>query len=221
MKVAIAVPLGATIPARAFNAFMAIAQRGWPMLQREHNRTDDNRNHFGKSFLADERLDYLLMLDADQIHPPDIVERMMRWVVDDPAKLVVGSLNYRRGTPWDPMAWILAEDGLYHHPVETPQGIFACDAMAHGTLLIHRSVLTRLEYPWWRYNYDISIDEESASEDIYFCKSCRAAGIQLWCDGTHTSPHLRYEEIGAEHFEQYMADHPEEFSIMEVGQEVA
>ena len=116
--------------------------------------------------------------------------------------------------------WIKADDGLYHHPVTTPQGAFRCDVMAHGMLLIHRSVLEQLEYPWWRYDYDISIDKDSASEDVYFCKSCRAAGIELWCDGTSTSLHVGEVLIGSEHFERYMAEHPEEFSVMEVEQEV-
>jgi len=221
MRVALAIPLGRNVGAKEFNAFMAIAQRGWPIIQRDSGRTDDNRNQIGKQFLEDDRLDYLLMLDADHIHPPDIVERMMRWPHDDPAKLVVGSLNYRRGTPWEPLVWVKATDGLYHHPVETPQGAFRCDIMGHGTLLLHRSVLERLEYPWWRYDYDIDMDEDSASEDVYFCKACRAEGIELWCDGTSTSLHVGEVLIGSEHFEQYMAEHPEEFSVMEVNQEVA
>jgi len=221
MKVAIAVPLGEVVSDIAFNAFMAIAQKGWPMIQRGRDRTDNNRNQLAKQFLESSELDYILMLDADHVHPVDIVERHMRYVYHDPAKLVIGGLHYRRGAPFEPMVWVKSDDGLFHHPVAPPDGIFRCDAMAHCTLLVHRSVFDRIEYPWWRYDYDVTIDEESASEDIYFCKSCREAGIELWCDGTTTSPHIRQDLVTGAHFQQYMAEHPEQFSVIEIEQEVA
>lgn len=219
MNVGVAVPLGNNVTAAAFNAFMAIAQRGWPLLQRGSSRTDVNRNEFGKMLLAEPQLDYLLMLDADHLHPPDIVERLIRIVRHDPSRLIVGGLNFRRREPHEPLVWVKLDDGLYHYPVEIPDGIFKCDVIAHGSLLLHRSVLERIEYPWWRYDYSIGIDDEFPTEDIYFCKRAREAGIEIWCDPFTVSPHLASREITGANFEQYIAEHPEQFVIQE--QEVA
>jgi hypothetical protein len=184
-----------------------VALRGWPLLESGYGRTDVNRNRIAQQLLNSDYT-HVLMLDTDQLHPPDVVERHARWVLSDPARLVIGGMHFRRGAPFDPLVFIMGDDGLFHSPVEWPQGLIECHALGHGTLLVAREVFERLQKPYWGYDYAQVDDDKYPSEDMYFCHMCRAAGIRMWVDTTITSPHLYTTVIDEEVFRKYLADHP-------------
>ena len=179
-------------------SLLEIAQRGYPFLKIDCQRTDKQRNEMAKMLLQSPYT-YLLMLDADHKHPPDIVDRLMQHVKDDPAKLVVSGLSFRRGAPYDPTAWIVGDDSHVMHmkPNEIPKGLVEVDIVGGSALLIHRVVFDMIPWPWFELTYK---DGHYAGEDVTFCNKCRAAGIKIYSDTTVQSPHLTKKWIDEETF---------------------
>jgi hypothetical protein len=208
IRVVVAIPMERTVSDHAFNAFWEIARKGWPAFHRPYGRTDIHRNVFAQMLLNSE-FTHLVMLDADHIHPPDVVERLVRWIWLDPDKLVIGGLHFRRGEPFEPCAFIFGSDGHLHAPAEWEPGLIKVDAIGHGTLLVSRKVFERIPGPWWCYDYSRYGEGIFPSEDMWFSRLCREHGIDMWCDTTLTSPHLITNVVDADTFRRYVADHPD------------
>src|SRR3990172_3908985 len=84
---------------------LSIAQQGFPFISINHGRTDLVRNKMALHLLQS-HFTHLIMLDIDHIHPGDIVQRLMKPFIDDRSLRVVGGLNFRRGEPFDPCAFV-------------------------------------------------------------------------------------------------------------------
>jgi hypothetical protein len=193
----------------AFAPFWNIARQGWPLIDHLYGRTDVNRNRMGL-VLKDQAKDFthICMLDGDHTHPADTVLKLGRWAMQDPTRLVISGLHFRRGAPFDPCAFCFGADGELHAPVEWEQGLVNVDAVGHGSILIHRSVFEILPAPWWAYSYVHAHNDIYPSEDMYFSHLCRQFGIQMWTDTTQTSPHLITSTVDETSFRLYLEDHP-------------
>lgn len=208
IKIALAIPLERNIPDASFLHFWAIAQKGWPLFARMYGRTDLNRNEFAKTLLESDYT-HLMMVDLDHLHSPQIVEQHARWILEDPNRLVVGGIHFRRGEPFDPCVFLKGEDDKLYSPVDWPEGLIKVDAIGHGTILISRKVFELIPPPWWTYSYSGVNKWQWPSEDLYFCHLCNQAGIDLWCDTTITSPHLIQSSVDENAYRLYLAEHPE------------
>ncbi len=190
IHVVIGIPMERTIGQHSFFAFWEIAQQGWPLARLEYTRNDIARCKFADFLLGDDRWTHLLMLDSDHTHPPDIVQRVGRWFQAYPDQVeVVGGLNFRRGEPYDPCAFIDPGDGKFRRIAEWPDGAMDVDALGTGSIMIKRSAFERMERPFFGYNYDCNYGDWPGT-DMWFSAKCRALGITLWCDTTTTSPHI-------------------------------
>lgn len=207
IKIAVALPLERTLQDAAFLHFWAIAMRGWPLFARTYGRTDLNRNEFAKTLVQSD-FTHVLMLDTDHLHAPDIVEQHAKWLIDNPEKLVIGGLHFRRGEPFDPCIFLKSKDGKLYAPVEWPKGLIKVDAIGHGSILISRKVFEQIKPPWWAYTYDVN-SWKFPSEDLYFSHLCEQAGIALWADTTITSPHIIQSSVDENAFRLFLEDHPE------------
>ena len=179
-------------------SLLEIMRRGYPFLKVDCQRTDKQRNEMARLLLASP-YSHILMLDADHKHPPDIVERLVQRVIDDPTRLVVSGLSFRRGPPYDPTAWVVGENGQVKHMIQNkiPHGLVEVDIVGGSALLIHRSVFERIEWPWFELTY---VKGQYAGEDVTFCNKCRTAGIKIYSDTTVQSPHLAKRWIDEETF---------------------
>lgn len=167
---------------------MAIAQQGLPFIELEPNRTDVARNILAKHLL-DSDYTHLLMLDCDHRHPRNIIDRLGKWVEEDPTRQIVAGLAFRRKEPFEPMAYTLTEDGRHFQTIEQiGVGLVEVEMVATCAILIAREVFERLPWPWFAYEYHNGHDP---TEDMYFCRKAREAGIQIWVDTNTVSPHLR------------------------------
>ncbi len=208
IRIIVNVPLERTVPSLTFAYWWGIAQRGWSLMDLGYGRTDANRNRAAHTLLSSD-FTHLMMLDLDQLHPPDIVERHARWVIDDPDKKVIAGLHFRRGEPFDPCAFVFAPGGSLHPLADWPQGLIEVHAMGHGSLLVHRSVFEQIAPPWWGYDYGRADEIIYPTEDMYFCYLCRQAGIRMWVDTTTTSPHLTETVVDESIWRVWLNDHPE------------
>jgi len=190
---------------KVFFPFLAIAQQGFPIIAISYGRTDVIRNKFALHLLNSDAT-HLIMLDLDHVHPWDIVQRLMRPFIQDPDVRVVAGLNFRRGEPYDPCAYVLGDSGKYHPMAEWEQGLIKVDAVGTGTIAIDRRVFEELEPPWFAYDYSKVMDDNWPGEDFYFSDKCRKAGIPIYVDTTVTSPHMIDAVVDERTFQEYRID---------------
>lgn len=198
-EVVVAVPKERSVHQDAFAHFIEIARRGWDWLHLPYCRNDIARNKLAAGARRG-GYDWLVMLDSDHKHPPNVVERLLRWPQNDPDVRIVGGLNFRRGEPYDPCAFIIGDDGKTYSMVDWEQGLIEVHAIGTGSILIHTSVFEEIDFPWFGYDYATTEDPDGTypGVDIWFSKRCRAAGIKMHVDTTTSSPH---------HFDSYVTEH--------------
>ena len=210
VRIVLAIPMERTMMQEAFFGFARIFQQGYAMARLPYTRNDIAREKFAQ-FLVNERMPdgvtpkytHLLMLDSDHAHPEDIVQRLARWVFLYPNTVqVVGGLNFRRGEPYDPCAFIDPGDGQFHRIAHWGKGLLSVEALGTGSMLIAREVFERIPPPWFNYSYPGG--DMTPGTDMTFSAKCREAGITLWVDGTTTSPHLGINEIGPDQYREYV-----------------
>ncbi|HMM98565.1 MAG TPA: hypothetical protein PKC99_06125 [Anaerolineales bacterium] len=191
---------------KVFYNLIGIAQQGWPFISIGYGRTDLARNRMALHLLSSD-FTHLVMLDADHAHPLDIVQRLMTHFVVKPDLRVVGGLNFRRGEPYDPCAFIRGDDEKYYPMAEWEKGLVKVDALGTGSIAIDRRVFEQIEPPWFYNDYSKVMDDVWPGEDMGFAEKCRLAGIEQWCDTTLTSPHLIDAVVDESAYRQYMQAH--------------
>ena len=106
-----------------FPNFIEIARTGVPFMHLPYGFADRMRNEAAKQLLSSRRkFTHIVMLDADHTHPPDIVHRLAKHVIEDPDRLIVGGINFKRTEPFAPCAAIVEDDKVYR-PQEWEAGI--------------------------------------------------------------------------------------------------
>lgn len=216
MRVVLAIPMERTVDQLALFGFWAIAMQGWPLARLEYTRNDIARCKFTE-FLLSGDYTHLVMLDSDHVHPQDIVLRLARWFQAYPDEVqVCGGLNFRRGEPFDPCAFIDPGDGAFRRMAEWGGGAIEVEALGSGAIMIARTVFDALRdkglagelgKPW--FGYDYSIDGWPGT-DMWFSARCRDAGVTLWCDTTTTSPHIGRRLIAEDAYREWLAKSLEE-----------
>jgi hypothetical protein len=208
IKPVVAVPMERSINASVAQRLIAIAQKGWPFFVLPYMTTDRARNLFAEQLLASEYT-HIIMLDSDMAHPHDIVERLLRWVYREPGLEVVSALYFRRGAPFDPMAYQVDGEGHLVTIAEWPQGLIQAAAVGTGAICISREVFKKWEPPWFYYGYQKGGSKQS-SEDIMFCADCAKHGVRIWVDTTTVVPHIIDMELGEAQFRAWCEAHPAE-----------
>jgi hypothetical protein len=205
-RIVVFIPLPIALPfvSDVLPNFIAIAQQGAPFIWVPHGRTDYVRNQAADKLL-ESSYTHILMLDSDHKHPPNIVQRLARHVVEDPSRQIVGGLNFRRGEPYDPLINVRQEDGSYIIPEEWDAGLIEVDIIGTGAVLISRSVFEEIGKPFFWYDYSHVDIDSYPSEDIAFCKKARGEGFRIWCDTTVVSPHMKPGWVAEQTFRSYLA----------------
>lgn len=208
IRIALGIPLERNLTDLAFLHLWEVARAGWPLIgHRQYGRTDVHRNEFARALLKSDYT-HLAMLDTDQLHPYNVIEHLARWLLHEPGVQIVSGFHFRRGEPYEPLAFVVQPDQTWVAPVEWGPGLYPFDIVGHGSIIISREVFETLPEPWWAYTYG-NIQKTFPSEDVYFCQLVRNAGFNIWVDTTQTSPHLIPATVDADAYQGYLADHPE------------
>jgi hypothetical protein len=176
------------------NVAMVCGREKYTRLMVPYMRVDRARNLLIDKFLEDSNHpnDVLVFLDCDHEHPPDVVRALVRHSSE---MGVVGALAFRRSPPHDPLFFAISDDGRLLRMDQWQAGsIYRCDAVGSGAIAIRRWVFDRLieqgfTRPFFRYEYPAWSNYDQ-SEDVYFARSCHAAGIHHYCDTSVEIPHL-------------------------------
>ena len=198
-----------------FPYFWRIAQTGLPLLSLGYGFADRIRNVAARRFLHNTDYTHLLMLDWDHKHPPDLVHRLAHWVLEDPDRLIVGGLNFKRAEPFTP-CMTMAVEGGYASPLEwnTNGGALqkVTGAIGFGSVLIAREAFERIPEPWFMHDWRNAGEDPGyiwPGHDVYFCRKAQEAGVPIYCDMSLTSLHAgKVQWIGPKTFETYQKINP-------------
>lgn len=206
------VPMEKAVGEYAVNALLLVAahcgKKGYSQIVLPSMRVDVARNRAVQMFLKESKADddVLVMLDADHVHPADIVTRLVAHNVE-----VVGALAFTRGAPFMP-CFFYHMDGHFHSVTDwTHVGLMPCDAVGTGAIAIRRSVFAKLNGAgygpfYFQCIYPDRADQSTPSEDMYFASACFLSGIQHHVDTSLVTPHLMMSAIDESHFRAFQTD---------------
>jgi hypothetical protein len=201
-----------------FWSFIQIAQQGWPFIKFPYTSVDKARNKCAMHLLNSD-FTHLVMLDLDHDHPPDIIYKFMKRIKEDPSRRVIGGLNFRRGAPYEPCAFVERDGKSYSVAGFEPGTIMPVSKMGCGSMIIAREVFEQLPGPPWFWNdYSQAHRDIWPGEDVTFCGLCQKHGITIWLDTAITSDHMIDGRINDDVFRAYAKAHRDEFE--EVTEEV-
>lgn len=191
--------------------------------QKEGHRVDRNRDDICWEFLHHpEKPEWLAMIDTDMNHPVTAIERLIahkKPVVGalyfhrgeehhpfvfreaEPGKDRYG----RMGKLWAPMRDEVY-DFLMENGVPLRDGavviddcagdpLIECDAVATGCIVIHRSVIEKMQAPWFEYL------NGGNSEDLIFCERVKKElDLPVYCDLSTICGHFNWVPMGQVQF---------------------
>lgn len=186
MKILIAVPTSGNIEPEVFKTIYDI--RSVHELHFDFVRGYDcavARNEIAKMAQAG-GYDYVLMVDSDTVIPPDTLDIMLQ----DPVDVCLGVCP-RKNTSEGKTAIVRLgaetyRDNYYYD--DLPEGRVLVRGGGFACALVKSSVFTRMDYPWFQYT--ISTDGSTLSEDYYFCQNARLFGIDIYMDPRVRCGHL-------------------------------
>ena len=191
-----------------FPHFIEIARHGTPFMHLPYGFADRMRNEAAKQLL-DSEYTHILMLDSDHTHPADIVQRLARHIIEDPERLIVGGLNFKRSPPYSPCAYVVSgndNDQIYRVHDWEP-GLTEVSRIGTGSILISREVFERIDFPWFVNEPDL-VNQGLGSHDHYLCKLAQDVGIKIWCDFGLVSPHMASHRITEETYRTFCKLNP-------------
>jgi GT2 family glycosyltransferase len=158
---------------------------------------DLNRNQLVEKAL-ELGADWLLFLDADMTHPPDLISALLQDAEESGAAVV--SATYFKKLP--PHVCVSAYAGRRHDPQllvpldpAAVKGLIECDVIGLGAALIHREVFEAVGGPWFEYERWRRTGLKSVTEDVPFCRRARAAGFRILTDTRLVCGHVRQLEV--------------------------
>jgi hypothetical protein len=159
--------------------------------------------------------DLILVVGADQVHPPDMLQRLIaRWnqgfeVVTAlvPAR---GYVGWQEMKPFQPMAWRIKpgaslDMGSLNALGAVPNEVEVIDPAAgemqrvdfigSGVLMFHRDHLLALKQPWFTETFDEEFRRTACMDTKFVWRLQAEAGAEVWVDTTIKVKHLHVFEI--------------------------
>ena len=152
---------------------------------------DFARNQSAKQFLENkkyESIEWIGWLDIDQTFPP----QMFNILLDEAEKTgvkVLSATYFKRNDAKEVVGWKINYNNQIVEPVidGTVQEV---NVIGMGCCIIHRSVLEKIGYPWFKYGPLHEEVESITTEDIQFCDRCKEEGIKIYMHTGVISGHI-------------------------------
>lgn len=144
--------------------------------------------------------DWLLMLDTDHEFPPDLCHRMVEAMYYYRVPVITGVYRHK-SLPHGPVLYHYWEDkDIFAAIAEWDAEVkaFQVDSAGAGVLLIHGSVLERIEKDLNERPFDI---RPGYSEDVSFFLRLRELNITTFCLTGAEANHLIMSPITAKHYD--------------------
>src|SRR3990167_314151 len=157
--------------------------------------------NYARETMADQAIksgmDFMLMIDDDQLVPKDLFERLYKTMEATKAD-VVSPMVTQRFPPFNPVMWKQSWfDGgkISNQFIEEyePNSIVECDAVGFGVVLIRAAMLKNVKMPRFFSNTYLG-------EDIYFCMKAKGdAKAKIVMDTAIKAGHMRHAEVATEY----------------------
>lgn len=72
-----------------------------------------------------------------------------------------------------------------------PREPFRIGACGFGCVLLRRPLFDKLKHPWFVYTSPDRDGKHRETEDVYFCKMCTMAGVEMWCHPQVVCGHMK------------------------------
>jgi GT2 family glycosyltransferase len=147
---------------------------GWEVMGVMNYDLAHARNFLAQNFKGD----HLWLMDDDHYFKPDVLRRLLAH-----GRELVGPLCLGRRPPFRPCPRVADT------PISPGQpGLVEVDELGGAGLLIRRSVFETVEWPWFAHGP--TQDGGHVSDDAYFTRKARDAGIPLLVDTSVTLAHM-------------------------------
>jgi hypothetical protein len=156
---------------------------------------------------------HILMMDTDQVYPPDTVMRLLEGIEDLDSGLktsgmtgkvgAIGGVVHRRYPPFDALLY-RGEKGQYKHVPDEEiysGGLVEVDATGCGCILYRARIFTEIPRPWFETTRTQA--GKPVGEDIEFCSKMRAKGMHLLVDTAVDIGHLSLMIVNRATYELY------------------
>ncbi len=163
---------------------------------------DCARNGFTEAFL-ETNVEWMFWMDSDMTFPKETLVELFRVAEEKDAKLVTGIYYQRKGKHL-PVLWtrgVTTESGdiaglgtkksetnkyvgSFTFPHPDKKEAFPVHAAGFGCVLVHRSVMEKMERPWFKFIPGV------CSEDFYFFVNAKELGYTAWACPTLTLGHI-------------------------------
>ncbi|HDZ14482.1 hypothetical protein LCGC14_0646810 [marine sediment metagenome] len=190
--------------------------RGWCPAKR-HIHICDQAIEYGAS--------HILIIGADQLHPIDMIPRLISRIEDDGCD-VISALVPTRGhipkqghKPFQHLAWRLKGDGTQDaDTINKEDGdLQQIDMIGSGVILFPIDAMLAIEKPWWREVFSLESMSRIACMDTRFCWDLKVlGGVDIWVDTTIDVRHLStfpIDDTYAERFKDF-AENPTEGKVV-------
>lgn len=177
----------------------------------------DARNKAVRTFLEEDRTDWLFWIDCDMAFPADTVDRLLE-AADPTERPIVGALcffsredesdglgGYRQTAAPTIYDWVNldGQQGWSVRMTYKPNTLTPCDATGSACILIHRSVFEKIEAQHGQAWYDRVPNVTTGrliGEDMSFCLRARALGIPIHVHTGVATTHFKPVWLGEEDF---------------------
>lgn len=147
---------------------------------------------------VEQGMDFVLMMDDDQIVPKNLFERLHKTMESEKAD-IVSAMVTQRFHPFNPVmwkqSWFDGNKSISNEFIEDyePGAIVEADAVGFGVVLIRVSMLKKIKLPRFFSNTYLG-------EDIFFCMKAKGqAGAKIVMDTSVKTGHLRHPEMATEY----------------------
>ena len=142
---------------------------------------DFARNQAVKNFLNAEQYktcEWIGWLDIDMTFPKNMFNIMLEECQDRDIK-VMSATYFKRNFKNEIVGWRYDLNNKISEPV-LDGSIQEVEVIGMGACIIHRTVLERVGYPWFKYGALHENLDGLATEDIQFCDRCREIGEKIY-----------------------------------------
>ncbi len=155
---------------------------------------------------------HILILGADQVHPLDMIPRLITKVEDgfDVVSAQVPMRGKVEGSPWYSMSTGFVRNADGFDLVEDAPSFYKVDCIGSGVLIFPVYALDKLKKPYFK---EIVEDEaeyiRKPNQDVVFTQRLTNAGFEIWVDASIKVTHggwMAVDETFKERFNDYNED---------------
>lgn len=189
MKITIGMPVYGGLEPQTFQSLLELVAKSKHELHiviAENGYTiAENRNYIAVQ-AVNNKSDYLLMIDADMLFEPDLLDRLLANDKD------ICGVAYHPRSETGTITKYLDETHIVNlESNDDPKykKTFECHATGTGIILIKCAVFHKMPRPWFMFEY-YDTGQCSKGEDWWFCEKAKKYGIKTFADPTIKVGHV-------------------------------